>query len=141
MHPAAPLLLPRETMRDIKISGYDVPAKTRIYVNAWAIGRDLISWSNDPDEFNPDRFEVNDIDIKGEHPELMPFGAGRRICPGISMAMATIEFTLANLLFSFEWALPEGTTIHDVNMEEEGRLILHRKEPLVLVPTSYHLDL
>ena len=141
LHPAAPLLLPRETMRDIKIGGYDVPAKTRIYVNAWAIGRDLISWSNDPDEFNPDRFEVNDIDFKGEHPELMPFGAGRRICPGISMAMATIEFTLANLLFSFEWALPEGTTIDDVNMEEEGRLILHRKEPLVLVPTSYHLDL
>ncbi|KAF7045547.1 hypothetical protein CFC21_054643 [Triticum aestivum] len=141
LHPAAPLLLPRETMRDIKIGGYDVPAKTRIYVNALAIGRDPISWSNDPDEFNPDRFEVNDIDFKGEHPELMPFGAGRRICPGISMAMATIEFTLANLLFSFEWALPEGTTIHDVNMEEEGRLILHRKEPLVLVPTAYHLDL
>ncbi|KAM3195707.1 hypothetical protein ACQJBY_071703 [Aegilops geniculata] len=141
LHPAAPLLLPRETMRDIKIGGYDVPAKTRVYVNAWAIGRDPISWSNDPDEFNPDRFEVNDIDFKGEHPELTPFGAGRRICPGISMAMATIEFTLANLLFSFEWALPEGTTMDDVNMEEEGRLILHRKGPLVLVPAAYHHDL
>ncbi|KAE8774823.1 cytochrome P450 [Hordeum vulgare] len=141
LHPAAPLLLPRETMRDIQIGGYDVPAKTRIYVNAWAIGRDPISWSKDPDDFNPDRFEVNDIDFKGEHPELMPFGAGRRICPGISMAMATIEFTLANLLFGFQWALPEGTTVDDVHMEEEGRLIVHRKAPLVLVPTTYRQDL
>uniref|UniRef100_A0A453QLA8 Cytochrome P450 n=1 Tax=Aegilops tauschii subsp. strangulata TaxID=200361 RepID=A0A453QLA8_AEGTS len=138
LHPPGPLLLPRETMRHIQIGGYDVPAKTKIYVNAWAIGRDPVSWPDDPEEFNPDRFEANEIDFKGEHPELMPFGTGRRICPGMSMAVATIEFTLANLLFNFQWTLPEGTTADDVNMEEEGRLIFHRKTPLVLVPKPYH---
>jgi 4-hydroxyphenylacetaldehyde oxime monooxygenase len=137
LHPPGPLLLPRETMRHIQIGGYDEPAKTKIYVNAWAIGRDPVSWPDDPEEFNPDRFETNEIDFKGEHPELMPFGMGRRICPGMSMAIATIEFTLANLLFSFQWTLPEGTTVDDVNMEEEGRLIFHRKTPLVLVPKPY----
>uniref|UniRef100_A0ACD5WI61 Uncharacterized protein n=1 Tax=Avena sativa TaxID=4498 RepID=A0ACD5WI61_AVESA len=138
LHPPGPLLLPRETMRHIQIDGYDVPAKTRIYVNAWAIGRDPTSWPDDPEEFNPDRFRASDIDFKGEHPQLMPFGTGRRICPGMSMAVATVEFTLANLLCCFDWALPEGTAAKDVSMEEEGRLIFHRKTPLVLVPTAYH---
>lgn len=137
LHPPTPLLLPRETMRDIQIGGYDVPAKTRIYVNAWAIGRDPVSWPGDPEEFNPDRFEANNIDYKGEHAVLMPFGAGRRICAGISMATATVEFTLANLLFGFEWALPEGMTGDDVSIEEEGKVVCHRKTPLVLVPTVY----
>uniref|UniRef100_A0A0D3HV01 Cytochrome P450 n=1 Tax=Oryza barthii TaxID=65489 RepID=A0A0D3HV01_9ORYZ len=137
LHPPTPLLLPRETMRHIQISGYDVPAKTHIYVNAWAIGRDPASWPDEPEEFNPERFEANEIDFKGEHPELMPFGTGRRICPGMAMAMANVEFTLANLLFAFQWSLPEGTTPDNVCMEEEGRLVCHRKTPLVLVPTVY----
>ncbi|PUZ75752.1 hypothetical protein GQ55_1G232500 [Panicum hallii var. hallii] len=137
LHPPTPLLLPRETMRRIRVGGYDVPAKTRIYVNAWAIGRDPANWPDGPEEFNPDRFEANEVDIKGEHPVLMPFGTGRRICPGMAMAMATVEFTLATLLFGFQWALPEGTASDDVSMEEEGRLVCHRKTPLVLVPTVY----
>ncbi|OEL13376.1 4-hydroxyphenylacetaldehyde oxime monooxygenase [Dichanthelium oligosanthes] len=142
LHPPTPLLLPRETMRDIQIGGYDVPAKTRIYVNAWAISRDPLNWPDDPEEFNPDRFfEAMEIDFKGEHPALMPFGTGRRICPGMSMATATVEYTLANLLFGFQWALPEGMTADDVSMEEEGRLVCHRKTPLVLVPTVYRNSL
>lgn len=143
LHPPAPLLLPRETMRHIQIGGYDVPAKTRIYVNAWAIGRDPASWpdGDGPEEFNPDRFEASEVDFKGEHPQLMPFGTGRRICPGMSMAVATVEFTLANLLCCFDWALPEGTAPGDVSMEEAGRLIFHRKTPLVPVPTAYHHSL
>ncbi|CAN6272748.1 unnamed protein product [Urochloa humidicola] len=135
LHPPTPLLLPRETMRDIQVGGYDVPAKTRIYVNAWAIGRDPANWSGEPEEFNPDRFEGSEVDFKGEHPALMPFGTGRRVCPGMAMAVATVEFTLASLLLGFQWALPEGTT--EVSMEEEGRLVCHRKTPLVLVPTVY----
>lgn len=137
LHPPTPLLLPRETMRHIQVGGYDVPAKTRIYVNAWAISRDPKNWPDDPEEFNPDRFEGSEIDFKGEHPVLMPFGTGRRMCPGMSMAVATVEFTLAALLFGFQWALPEGKTADNVSMEEEGRLVCHRKTPLVLVPTIY----
>uniref|UniRef100_A0ACD5XA78 Uncharacterized protein n=1 Tax=Avena sativa TaxID=4498 RepID=A0ACD5XA78_AVESA len=137
LHPPATMLVPRETIRDIQVGGYDVPAKTRIYVNAWAIGRDPANWPDDPEEFNPDRFEASDIDLKGEHPQLLPFGTGRRICPGISMGLATVEFTLANLLCYFQWALPEGMLPEDVSMEEQGKINFHRKTPLLLVPTAY----
>lgn len=135
LHPPAPMLLPREAMRDIQIGGYHVPAKTRIYVNAWAIGRDPTSWPDDPEEFKPDRFEMSKIDFKGTHFELTPFGAGRRICPALSMSTATVEFTLANLLYRFQWTLPEGMV---VSMEEEGKLVPLLKKPLLLVPTLYH---
>ena len=84
LHPPATLLLPRETMRDTTICGYDVPANTRVFVNAWAIGRDPASWPA-PEEFNPDRFVGSDVDYYGSHFELIPFGAGRRICPGLAM--------------------------------------------------------
>ncbi|XP_062213979.1 4-hydroxyphenylacetaldehyde oxime monooxygenase-like [Phragmites australis] len=136
LHPPATLLLPRETMRHIKICGYDVPAKTRIFVNAWAIGRDPASWT-DAEEFNPDRFEASDVDYNGAHFELVPFGAGRRICPGLAMGETNVQFTLANLLYCFDWALPEGMAAEDVSMEEAGGLTFHRKTPLVLVPTKY----
>ncbi|KAE8771515.1 4-hydroxyphenylacetaldehyde oxime monooxygenase [Hordeum vulgare] len=134
LHPPATMLLPREAMQDIQIGGYDVPAKTRIYVNVWAIGRDPASWPDDSEEFKPERFEASEIDFKGAHFELTPFGAGRRICPALSMSTATVEFTLANLLYCFEWALPEGAA---VSTEEEGKLIPLLKTPLVLVPTAY----
>ncbi|XBI33478.1 hypothetical protein VPH35_056806 [Triticum aestivum] len=134
LHPPATMLLPREAMRDIRIGGYDVLAKTRIYVNVWAIGRDPASWPDEPEEFKLERFETSEIDFKGGHFELIPFGAGRRICPALSMSTATMEFTLANLLYSFKWALPEGIV---VSMEEEGKLIPLLKTPLFLVPTPY----
>jgi 4-hydroxyphenylacetaldehyde oxime monooxygenase len=137
LHPPATLLLPRETMRDVKIGGYDVPARTRVFVNAWAIDRDPASWTADAEEFNPDRFETSDVDYNGAHFELVPFGAGRRVCPGLAMGVTNVEFTLANLLFCFDWALPEGMKPEDVSMEEAGGLTFHRKTPLVLVPTPY----
>ncbi|TKV90180.1 hypothetical protein SEVIR_9G011500v4 [Setaria viridis] len=136
LHPAAPLLLPRETLRHVSICGYDVPAKTRILVNVWAIGRDPASWDN-PEEFNPDRFEGKDVDFNGTHFELVPFGAGRRMCPGMALGVATTEFTLANLLYCFNWELPRGVRPEDVSMEEAGGLTIHKKTPLVLVPTRY----
>ncbi|CAN6321944.1 unnamed protein product [Urochloa humidicola] len=136
LHPVAPLLAPRESMQHVKICGYDVPAKTRIFVNAWAIGRDPIIWSN-PEEFDPERFNGSDIDFNGAHFELLPFGAGRRMCPGVAMGVAVVEFTLANLLYCFEWELPEGMTAKDVSMEEAGGLTINKKVPLELVPTRY----
>jgi 4-hydroxyphenylacetaldehyde oxime monooxygenase len=137
LHPPATLLLPRETMRGVRIGGYDVPARTRVFVNAWAIGRDPASWA-DAEVFDPDRFEGIDVDYSGAHFELVPFGAGRRICPGLAMGETNVTFTLANLLYCFDWALPEGMAAEDVSMEEAGGLTFHRKTPLVLVPTRYH---
>jgi len=139
LHPAAPPLLPRETLRQVSICGYDVPAKTRVLVNAWAIGRDPRSWGDRPEEFDPDRFDGDDgvVDFNGTHFELVPFGAGRRMCPGMAMGVATVEFTLANLLYCFDWELPEGVRVEDVSMEEAGGLAVHKKTPLLLVPTRY----
>ncbi|XP_025797444.1 4-hydroxyphenylacetaldehyde oxime monooxygenase-like [Panicum hallii] len=136
LHPPATLLLPRETTRDVRICGYDVPARTRVFVNAWAIGRDPASWA-DAEVFDPDRFEASEVDYNGAHFELVPFGAGRRICPGLAMGETNVTFTLANLLYCFDWAVPEGIAPEDVSMEETGRLTFHRKAPLVLVPTRF----
>nr|CAB3499938.1 unnamed protein product [Digitaria exilis] len=137
LHPPVPLLVPRETLRDIKISGYDVPAKTRIFVNAWAIGRDPAIWDN-PEEFDPDRFEGKDVSFNGTHFDFVPFGAGRRMCAGMAMGVTTAEFALANLIHCFDWALPEGVAGKDISMEEAGGLAVHKKIPLLLVPTRYN---
>ena len=142
LHPAVPLLLPRETLRPVAICGYDVPARTRVLVNAWAIGRDPASWGGaDAEEFDPGRFESgnkDDVGFGGAHFELVPFGAGRRMCPGMALGVATVEFTLANLLYCFDWELPEGVRPEDVSMEEAGGLTVHKKTPLLLVPTRYY---
>lgn len=87
--------------------------------------------------FDPDRFEAKRVEFNGGHFELLPFGSGRRICPGIAMGAANVEFTLANLLHCFDWALPVGMAPEELSMEESGGLVLHRKAPLVLVPTRY----
>ncbi|CAL4891718.1 unnamed protein product [Urochloa decumbens] len=140
LHPALPLLVPRETLRDTKVAGYDVPARTRVLVNAWAIGRDPTTWEN-PEEFDPGRFQGEEGDeevgFSRARFEFLPFGAGRRMCPGIDMGVATTEFTLANLLYCFDWELPEGMGCKDVCMEEAGGLTVHKKTPLLLVPTRY----
>ncbi|VAH24539.1 unnamed protein product [Triticum turgidum subsp. durum] len=133
--PAA-LLVPRETLRKIQIAGYDIPAKTRVIVNAWAIARDPNVWK-DPEEFYPERFEDTDIDFNGAHFELLPFGSGRHICPGMDMGVANVEFILANILYCFNWELPPGMNIEDLSMEEEGALTIRKKTPLMLVLTRY----
>ncbi|XP_039133154.1 cytochrome P450 71A1-like [Dioscorea cayenensis subsp. rotundata] len=132
LHPPAPLLLPRETIEDIELEGYKIPAKTRVLINAWAIGRDPKSWDA-PEEFIPERFINSDLDFRGQDFEFIPFGVGRRICPGMQFAVATIEFALANLVHHFDWEMPKGLSAEDLNMDEAQGLTMHRKYPLVLV--------
>ncbi|MBA0682519.1 hypothetical protein Goari_024233, partial [Gossypium aridum] len=81
-------------------------------------GRDPDIWNN-PEDFIPERFIDNPIDLKGQHFELLPFGAGRRIFPGMNMGMAVLELALANLLYCFDWKLPSGMTEMDIDLEEE----------------------
>ncbi|KAK3443236.1 hypothetical protein EUGRSUZ_B03258 [Eucalyptus grandis] len=135
LHPPLVLLIPRETMGHFKLFGYDVDLKSRVQVNVWGIGRDPSLWER-PDEFVPERFEDSPIDYKGNHFELLPFGAGRRGCPEIAMAMPTIELALANVLHSFDWELPEGMTERDVSMEEGAGLAVFKKVPLTLLPVK-----
>ncbi|KDP26674.1 hypothetical protein JCGZ_17832 [Jatropha curcas] len=138
LHPAAPLLLPRETISHFKINGYDIYPKTLIQVNAWAIGRDPKYWK-DPEQFFPERFADSDIDFKGQNFEFLPFGAGRRICPGIHMATITVEIVLANLLYCFDWKLPDGMKREDIDMEEQPgiSLTVSKKTPLNLLPVEH----
>ncbi|KAF0909277.1 hypothetical protein E2562_033592 [Oryza meyeriana var. granulata] len=136
LHPPAPLLLPRETMQSCVIGGYSVPSGTRIFVNVWAMGRDPSIWDN-PDEFYPERFEDIDVDFKGFHFELLPFGSGRRICPGIAVGVVNVELAVANLLYCFDWKLPKGMKEEDINMDEVGQLAFRKKVPLYVVPVKH----
>ncbi|KAJ0971975.1 hypothetical protein J5N97_019934 [Dioscorea zingiberensis] len=132
LHPPAPLLLPRETIENTELQGYKIPAKTRVIINAWAIGRDPKFWDA-PEEFMPERFMNSDLDFRGQDFDFVPFGVGRRICPGMQFAVATIEFTLANLVHHFDWEMPSGLSGEDLNMEETQGLTMHRKYPLLLI--------
>ncbi|KAL1216139.1 Cytochrome P450 71B2 [Cardamine amara subsp. amara] len=133
LHPALPFIVPRETMSHIKIKGYDIPPKTQIQLNVWTIGRDPNRWT-DPEEFIPERFANSSVDFRGQHFELLPFGSGRRACPAMPMAVATIELGLMNLFYFFDWSLPDGMKVGDIDMEEAGNISIVKKLPLQLVP-------
>ncbi|ESQ42676.1 hypothetical protein EUTSA_v10013314mg [Eutrema salsugineum] len=135
LHPVSPLLVPREVISEFKVNGYTIQPKTRVHVNTWAIGRDPEVWK-DPEEFLPERFMDCDIDAKGQHFELLPFGSGRRICPAMYMGTATVDFGLANLLYHFDWKLPEGLDVEDIDMDETSGLTSHKKHDLLLVPVK-----
>jgi len=133
LHPPLPLLLPRDTFTSVKIGGYDIPPKTRIFANAWAIQRDPKIWER-PEEFLPERFENNSIDFKGQDLEFIPFGVGRRGCPGLAFGVASVEYVIANILCWLDWKLP-GTSINeDLDMSEFNGLTVTKKIPLHLVP-------
>ncbi|XP_027357279.1 cytochrome P450 71A22-like [Abrus precatorius] len=131
LHPPSPILIPRESMQETKVMGYDIASGTQVMVNAWAISIDPSNW-NQPLEFQPERFLNSSIDIKGHDFQLIPFGAGRRGCPGITFAMAVNELVLANVVHQFNWALPSGAMGDQaLNMSETTGLTIHRKFPLV----------
>uniref|UniRef100_A0ACD5YCW0 Uncharacterized protein n=1 Tax=Avena sativa TaxID=4498 RepID=A0ACD5YCW0_AVESA len=131
LHPAAPLLLPREALEQRTILGYDVPKGAMVLVNAWAIIRDPKHWE-DPEEFRPERFESGSIDFKGIDFEYTPFGSGRRICPGMTFAQASMDIVLASLLYHFDWKLPRGGKPDEVDMTEEMGLTVRQKNDLYL---------
>ncbi|CAO2840552.1 unnamed protein product [Amaranthus hypochondriacus] len=137
LHPPIPLLVPRESTEDIKINGYDIAARTRVIINAWAIHRDPEIWE-EPEEFRPERFMNSSIDFKGHGFELVPFGGGRRICPGISFASIIIELVLANLMYKFNWTLPDGVQCDTLDMSETVGLTVHRTTPLRAIPTLHY---
>ncbi|KAL2322787.1 hypothetical protein Fmac_027166 [Flemingia macrophylla] len=137
LHPPAPLLLPRESKERCEINGYEIPAGTRVLINAWSIGRNPKYWA-DADTFNPERFFDTSIDYRGTNYEYIPFGAGRRMCPGIAFAIADIELPRAQLLYHFDWSLPNGIRHVELDMSESFGLTAARKNGLCLIPTIYH---
>ncbi|KAK1271777.1 Cytochrome P450 71A9 [Acorus gramineus] len=135
LHPPAPLLIPRESVEDTTIQNYNIPARTRVFVNAWAIQRDTGYWEF-PEEFLPERFLHNSLDFNGNDFKFFPFGGGRRICPGIHIGISNFELVLANLIHHFEWKLPNGMKERDFNMDDAPGIVTRKKSPLLLVATD-----
>lgn len=125
LHPPGPLLSPRESREDCTVGEYFIPRKARVLINVWAIGRDESIWE-DANKFRPERFIGKDIDVRGQNFELLPFGSGRRGCPGISAGLRVVELALAQLVHCYDWSV-EG---EEVKMEESFGLT---------VPRRYHL--
>lgn len=133
LHTPGPLLIPRESLRQTKIGGYDIPDKSLILINMFSICRDPRYWDN-PLEFRPERFLDTTIDYKGQHFEYLPFGAGRRICPGMQYGITIVGLTVANLLYAFDWELPAGMVAADLDMSEKNGIAVGKNTPLFAVP-------
>ncbi|KAM0935064.1 putative geraniol 8-hydroxylase [Dioscorea sansibarensis] len=133
LHPPLPFLLPRKTESRIAMGQYMIPEGVRVVVNIWAIGRDQGVWP-EPNEFRPERFFEEEIDLKGRDFKLSPFGAGRRICPGIPLASRMVHVMLASLLQRFEWKLEDGMEPENMDMSEVFGISLSMAVPLRAVP-------
>ncbi|PON41315.1 Cytochrome P450, E-class, group I [Parasponia andersonii] len=131
-HPVAVLLAPHLALEDWHVSGYDIRRSTPVFINTWSIGRDPSVWDQ-PEEFRPERFLEKAVDVKGQSFELLPFGSGRRMCPGYSLGLKMIRSSLANLLHGFTWKLPDTMRAENLGMEEVYGLATVRKFPLVAV--------
>ncbi|GMN56700.1 hypothetical protein TIFTF001_025811 [Ficus carica] len=138
LHPVAPFLVPRESMKDITIDGYLIPKKSRILINAWAIGRDSSVWSENVEEFDPERFANSDTDFRGHDFKLLPFGSGRRGCPGMQLGLTIVRFVVAQLVHCFDWELPCEMKAEDMDMTEKFGLSMGRANNLLAKP-AYHL--
>ncbi|KAF9588420.1 hypothetical protein IFM89_010179 [Coptis chinensis] len=139
LHPTAPLIL-RESTEDCTIGDYNITKGTRLFVNVWAVGRDPNHWEN-PLEFRPNRFLTEEgtgksqLDVRGQHFHLLPFGTGTRVCPGATLALHVVQTTLASMIQCFEWNVGDGKNA-TVDMTEAPGLTLPRAQPLVCKPVA-----
>lgn len=132
LHPPVPFLLPRKAERDVDIGGYTIPKDAQVWVNVWTICRDPTLWEN-PTLFSPERFMGSDIDVKGRSFELAPFGAGRRICPGLQLANRMLLLMLGSLINSFDWKLEDGMKPEDMDMDDKFGITLQKAQPLRVI--------
>ncbi|PNT13230.1 hypothetical protein POPTR_011G130800v4 [Populus trichocarpa] len=135
LHPPVPLI-PRECRKRCDVNGYDIHVKSKVLINAWAIGRDPNCW-NEPERFYPERFINVSTDFKGSDFEFIPFGAGKRMCPGMLFATANTEFPLAQMLYHFDWKPAGGLKPENLDMTESFGGAVKRKQDLKLIPISY----
>lgn len=134
LHPPIPVLL-HQSSEATEVAGYHIPKGTRVMVNAYAINRDKNAWQ-DPNTFNPSRFLQNGApDFKGSNYEFLPFGSGRRSCPGMQLGLYAMEMAVAHLLHSFTWQLPDGMKPSEIDMTDVFGLTAPKATRLVAVPT------
>ncbi|KAK9119876.1 hypothetical protein Scep_017969 [Stephania cephalantha] len=137
LHAPVPTLLPREAITSATVNGYYIPAKTKVFINAWAIQRDPEVWER-AEEFVPERFLCSGgIDFKCQDFDFIPFGSGRRSCPGVAFGLSFVEVALASLLYWFDWELPNGAIKEELDMTEVHRTTVSKRDPLLLVPTLH----
>ncbi|KVI07175.1 probable (S)-N-methylcoclaurine 3'-hydroxylase isozyme 2 [Cynara cardunculus var. scolymus] len=132
LHPPVPLLLPHRAAETCEVMNYTIPKDAKVLVNLWAMGRDPNVW-DDPLSFKPERFIGSKIDYKGQDFELLPFGSGRRMCPGLPSGMMSVELVLASLIHEFDWVLPDGGDPLKIDMNDKFGIALKRENPLKLI--------
>ncbi|KAF9592797.1 hypothetical protein IFM89_017367 [Coptis chinensis] len=135
IHPVTPFLLPRESIEDITINGYFMPKKSRVLINTWAIGKDPKVWSSNAEEFYPERFIGTNIDHQGRDFQFLPFGSGRRKCPGMQLGITVVRLVLAQMVHCFNFELPDGMSAEDLDMSETFGVTLPRTNHLLAIPT------
>ncbi|KAK3026797.1 hypothetical protein RJ639_041455 [Escallonia herrerae] len=117
-------LIPRESKEECEINGFLIPRKTKAFINLWAIGRDPRHW-RDPQRVN----------YMGTNFDYLPFGTGRRMCPGIAFGIITTELQLATMLYHFNWELTDGIKPEELDMTEAFGLTVKRMHPLNVIAT------
>jgi len=133
MHPPTVFLLPRKADSDVGLYGYLVPKNAQVFVNLWAISYDPSTWEN-PDLFLPERFLDQDIDMKGQDFGFIPFGAGRRTCPGLTLAYRMLNLMLGTLIHVFNWKLEDGLSPADLDMNDKFGITIQKAKPLLVIP-------
>ncbi|KAH0777140.1 hypothetical protein KY290_008551 [Solanum tuberosum] len=132
LHPLAPLIPPHYSIEECNVAGYNVPKGTMVFVNIWSLGRNPNYWDR-PEEFIPERFLENDINIKGNNFTMLPFGSGRRRCPGYSFGIKLVGTALANLLHGFNWRLTGDIKPEEISMKEIYGLTTHPEKPISMI--------
>ncbi|CAL4996455.1 unnamed protein product [Urochloa decumbens] len=139
MHPAGPFLIPHESLKPTTIMGYHVPARTRVFINTHALGRNPRVWDA-VDEFRPERHMPEEEGGRVEISHLpdfkiLPFSAGKRKCPGAPLGVALVLMALARLFHCFDWSPPDGLRPEDVDTTEVYGMTMPKATPLVAVAT------
>lgn len=132
LHPAVPFLIPRRAFETCEVMNYTIPKNTQIFINVWAIGRDPKVWE-DSLSFTPERFLGSSLDFKGQNYEFIPFGAGRRMCPGLPLGIKIIQSILASLINQFDWVLPNNEDPAKLDMKGKFGVTLQKEKPLRLI--------
>ena len=120
-------------MKDCDVDGFHIPKKSQIVINTWAIWLDPSVWP-DPESFIPERFKENSVDIRGQDFRLIPFGSGRRSCPGLQLGLTVYRTVLAQLVHCFDWKLADNIAHSDLDMSEAFGIVTSRAQHLRVIP-------
>ncbi|KAK9075322.1 hypothetical protein SSX86_003645 [Deinandra increscens subsp. villosa] len=132
LHPVVPVLIPRRALKACEVMNFTIPQNAQLWVNVWAISHDPKVWE-DPNTFKPERFLGSNINFTGHDYEFLPFGGGRRMCPGLPSAVKSLQTILASLILVYDWTLPNDEDPKTLDMSEKFGVTLQKEKPLQLI--------